>query len=56
MDVSRIQDLPALFSSLRNIATQCLNENITRWNVSSARNMSEMFFGAFSFHGEKICL
>jgi hypothetical protein len=28
--------------------------NITRSNVSSARNMNEMFFGAFSFHGDPV--
>jgi surface protein len=49
-DVSLIQDFSSLFSSRRNIRAVSFNEDISRWNMSSATDTSNMFWIAWSFN------
>jgi Mycoplasma protein of unknown function, DUF285 len=50
-DVSHIQNFSHLFSVKRtNLCSEYFEEDLPRWDVSAAIDMSGMFDGAFSFN------
>lgn len=49
-DVSRVKSFQRAFYKGRNEAVSSFNDDISKWNVSSAETMTEMFEGANSFN------